>query len=205
MLIGRMSLGATLLTSLIALGIQLSRDSQEGPLPAPAAAAATGRMPVQVMLLGVFHFNNPGADQLNTEVPDYLQPERQDQIFELNDRLAGFDPQKIFIEQRPNEQGRLEKLYTRFRAGQLDLERMAGGVNEIYQIGFKLARELEHERLYCVDADGLWLGALVNKVARAQELSAYLDFEARAVAYMAAENKNLSERSVTASLIHFNT
>ncbi|MEO1047732.1 MAG: hypothetical protein AAFW59_05330, partial [Pseudomonadota bacterium] len=51
--------------------------------------------PVQVMVLGLYHFDNPGADMVNSKVDDMLTPNRQREIEALVESLASWKPTKI--------------------------------------------------------------------------------------------------------------
>lgn len=102
--------------------------------------------PVQVMILGVFHFANPNADYAKFEGIDVLTPERQSQIAAVINQLAGFRPTKIALERVPGEADSINADYRRYQAGGFTLTR-----NEIHQLGFRLAAQLHHTRLYPVD------------------------------------------------------
>ena len=43
--------------------------------------------PVQIMVLGTYHFGNPGLDLVNTEADDVLLPKRQAELEKLADRF----------------------------------------------------------------------------------------------------------------------
>ena len=105
---------------------------------------------IQVMILGVYHFSNPGKDKYNLSVDDYFNNKRQDEINEVNELLADFDPNKIFIEQMPERQDTIDSLYQSYVNNELKLKHLKNGRNEIYQIGFKLAKKLDLKKLYCV-------------------------------------------------------
>jgi hypothetical protein len=126
--------------------------------PAPAiaqstasgdASAASADAPIEVMVLGTYHFANPGQDLNNVEAGDMLAPERQAQIRALVDSLARFAPTRVAVERTPDYAGRLDSLYRAYRDGSFDLSR-----NEIYQIGFRLADRFDHDGVHPVDHEG---------------------------------------------------
>lgn len=117
----------------------------------------------KVMLLGVYHFDNPGQDNFNSEVGDYFSETRQKEISEVVEKMKIFKPTKIFVEANPNKQFKYDSLYRAFQTGNLKLEDLPGGRNEIYQLGFKLAKQLNHTKVYAVDAEGYWLMEEVQK------------------------------------------
>ncbi len=100
----------------------------------------------QVMLLGTFHFDAPGLDALNTKV-DMTTPQRQREIEEVVRLLERFRPTKVAVEAPLDAEGRLQERFQAYRNGSFALP-----PNEIYQLGFRLAARLGHERLYPIDA-----------------------------------------------------
>jgi hypothetical protein len=120
------------------------------PAPAqspPAGPADSGRTPpIQVMVLGVFHFANPNADYAQFQGTDVLTPARQREIEAVVTQLARFRPTKIALERVPEEADSINADYRRYLAGTFSLSR-----NEIHQLGFRLAAQLHHTRLFPVD------------------------------------------------------
>ncbi|MBA2744958.1 MAG: hypothetical protein H0U44_01915 [Flavisolibacter sp.] len=100
----------------------------------------------KVLLLGTFHFDNPGLDVAKFENADVLSARRQQEIVEVVKQLKGFNPTKIFIEATPDRQGNYDSLLAAYKRGALQL-----GANEIYQLGFRLSKELNLALLLCVD------------------------------------------------------
>lgn len=54
--------------------------------------------PVKVMVLGVYHFDNPGLDVNNIETDNVLSDKRQAELAVLGDALASFEPTVVAIE-----------------------------------------------------------------------------------------------------------
>lgn len=100
----------------------------------------------QIMLLGTTHFANHGADVLNNQVPDVLEPQRQKEIAAVADALAKFRPTKVAVEYQLDMQGKLDERYSAYRAGAYTLTR-----NETDQLGLRIAGQLGHQRVYAVD------------------------------------------------------
>ncbi len=97
-------------------------------------------------MLGVFHFATPNADYAKFQGTDVLTPARQREIETVLTRLARFAPTKIALERVPEETDSINADYHRYLAGTFPLSR-----NEIHQLGFRLAKQLHHTRLYPVD------------------------------------------------------
>jgi hypothetical protein len=117
------------------------------PLPTgfPRACAANE---VQVMLLGTYHFANPGRDVIKQDFDDVLLPQRQTELADLGRRLAEWRPDRIAVEFPWSAADSLRARYARYRAGTLAPTR-----NEVVQIGFRLAERLEQPVVYPIDDD----------------------------------------------------
>lgn len=113
-----------------------------------------------ILFLGTYHFNNPGADIVNPEVDDVLSARRQKEILEINNLLKKFAPTMIGIEQVP-ESTVIGERYDQFVQGKYEL-----GRNEIYQIAFRLGKDLGHPRLYQIDSNGTYPYGAVQDFAR---------------------------------------
>ncbi len=101
-----------------------------------------------LMILGTFHFNNPGLDSYKPKHDiNILSKEKQKELQELLAVIKAYAPTKIAIERRRTSQKRLDSLYAEYLEGRFELR-----TNEIYQIGFRLAKMLGHKRIYAVDA-----------------------------------------------------
>lgn len=100
------------------------------------------------MVLGTYHMANPGRDVYNMQVDDVRAPKRQQELAELTDVLAKFQPTKIAIEADPESQ-RIPAAYKDYLAGKHELTQ-----NEIEQIGFRLGGQLGHSQMFPIDVDG---------------------------------------------------
>jgi hypothetical protein len=102
-----------------------------------------------IMILGSYHMANPGRDVADLQAEDVLQPKRQLEIEELVGLLKRFNPTKIAVEVEPVRGSKLQSDYQRYLSGNYQLQR-----DETEQVGFRLAKELKHQKLYAVD----WFG-----------------------------------------------
>lgn len=130
----RTVLAALSLCALLPLSGSSRQASSEEAVPATRP---------QVLVLGVWHMASARG-----EAVDVLSPERQAEIPELMAVLTKFQPTKVALEAafyRDEISGR----YTDYLDGEHELSR-----NERQQLGFRLARELGHQTVYAIDADG---------------------------------------------------
>ncbi len=107
---------------------------------APVAAPST----VQVMVVGAYHFDNPGRDLNNLKVDDVLAPRRQAELERLADVLAEFRPTKVMVETEAEDL--VDPGYRGFAPARLATDR-----NEIAQIGYRIAHRLDHAVVYAID------------------------------------------------------
>lgn len=108
----------------------------------------SGAQKPTILVLAAYHMDNPGRDVMNVQSDDVLTEKRQREIREFVDLLKRFKPTKIAVE-TPFGSIRLDEQYSRYLRGEYRLTR-----NEIDQIGYRLAKNLNHQKIYGVDAEG---------------------------------------------------
>lgn len=113
-----------------------------------AAAAMSVAQKPHIMILGTYHMGNPGLDLANVKADDVLAPKRQAEIADVIQVLKKFRPTKIVVEAPLNDE-KIQLRYQEYRACKVELRR-----NEIDQIGFRLAKEMGHAKVYPVDVSG---------------------------------------------------
>ena len=119
-------------------------------LVATALPAARAGDAIEVMVLGTYHFANPGLDLHNAEIDDVLSPRRQSEVAAAVDALAAFRPTLVAVEADADAlPGRALTAYRDYAAGTAKPSR-----NEIHQIGFPLARRAGLDRVVGIDAKG---------------------------------------------------
>ncbi len=102
--------------------------------PVLAAGAAAPKQ-VEVMVLGTYHFGNPGLDINNVKADSVLTPKRQAELARLAAALATFRPTHVMIERESEAPDFVVAEYTDFNDAML-----ASRANEIIQIGYRTAR-----------------------------------------------------------------
>lgn len=99
----------------------------------------------QVMVLGVYHMDNPNQDYVKTNVDDHLSEKRQEQIAEVLGLLAKFKPTRVVLEAVEGVSP-VPHNYEAYLKGEYTLK-----ADEREQLGFRLAKQLGHKRVYAVD------------------------------------------------------
>ncbi|QTD37891.1 hypothetical protein JL193_00860 [Polaribacter batillariae] len=105
---------------------------------------------LEVLLIGTSHWNNyksKGADIAQTDEIDILSDKYQKELNEIIDKIIAFKPDKIFVERTVFYQPKLDSLYNLYKYKNWGRKYR----NEIYQLGFKTATILDHDRVYGVD------------------------------------------------------
>jgi len=99
-----------------------------------------------ITLLGSDHLDNPGINVVNTQYDDVLLPDRQREMDNLVEKLKAYSPTKIALTIDDRFSDEVQENYTMYLKGAYQLT-----PSEYDQIGFRLAKALEHAKLYCVD------------------------------------------------------
>ncbi len=118
-------------------------------LASPEEAAIAPPTPsdgVQVMILGTYHFDNPGLDLVNIAAEDVLTEKRQAELKRVAERLSAFQPTAIAVEKVARSDTPLDPGFASFTDADLTSDR-----NEIVQIGYRLADQQGISRVYAVD------------------------------------------------------
>ncbi|MDQ3257999.1 MAG: DUF5694 domain-containing protein [Acidobacteriota bacterium] len=125
-----------------------------------------------LVILGTYHMGTPGNNVVNPKVTDVTVPERQKQIVELVEKLKKFKPTKIVVECDLEDDAKTQGIYNKYLSGNYQLSR-----DETNQIGFRLAKESRHKKVYCVDWSDFWDDPSINYIkfaAKDAELDSFL-------------------------------
>lgn len=103
---------------------------------------------IKVYLLGTFHFAQTD-DSYNV-----LDEKHQRSIERLSKTIATLGPDKVFVERQPEYefQNKYDSLYKAY----LKLTRPLKTRNELFQVGFRVAKMLGHPKVYQCDNPGLY-------------------------------------------------
>src|SRR6059058_897319 len=110
----------------------------QSPTPAPTR--------IQVMVLGTYHFDNPGQDLHNMKVDSVLTPAKQAELADVASRLAKFNPMKIAVEALSDRPDFVSNKFDGFTPDKLSKD-----PDERTQIAFRLAHQLGQKSVYGID------------------------------------------------------
>lgn len=115
------------------------------------AGSAQGQK-TDIMLLGSDHLNQLyKSDKPRTDV---LLPEPQRAIGTFINLVLPYKPDLIMVEVLPEKQTQIDSLYALYLSDKLKLDQLEDGRSEVYQIAFKLGKQLGLTKIYCVNAPG---------------------------------------------------
>lgn len=123
-----------------------------------------------VMILGTYHMANPGRDLNNVKADDVLAEKRQKEIADFVALVKKFKPTKIAIEAEP-QNAKVGERYAAYLKGEYVLKG-----DEIDQIAFRLAKELNHPKLFQTDWKGNFDFGKVLASAKANDQTTATDY-----------------------------
>ncbi|TCD02111.1 hypothetical protein EZ449_18795 [Pedobacter frigidisoli] len=101
-----------------------------------------------------------GSDHLSqiykTDNPrtDVLLPKRQKEIKEFINLVAPYNPDLVMVEVLPEHQKEIDSLYSLFLQNKLNFGNLSDGRSEVYQLAFRISKQLNLPKVYCVNALG---------------------------------------------------
>lgn len=104
-----------------------------------------------ILVLGTAHLSNPddNGDLVKINTGDIFSEKRQIEIKGVVDSLRKFEPTKVALEILSEDSDHINETYKNFLLGKYELTR-----NECHQIGFRLAKEMNHKEVFSVDWNG---------------------------------------------------
>lgn len=148
------------------------------------------------MLLGSYHMGTQGNNVIKAKTTDITTPERQKEITQLIEKLKKFKPTKIVVEIDFTDDAKTQEGYNQHRAGNYKLT-----TNETNQIGFRLAKELGHQKVYCVDWGEVTAEDSANYKKITVENAQWSNFLNQAIANWKKEIDTESEKLLNLSII----
>jgi len=110
--------------------------NSEVPLKTNDLREISSEIKAKIMLIGVFHFGNPGQDLVKTNQINVMTPENQQYLELLSDRISQFAPTVVMLEFDPANGEIIQQQYDQYLKDSFNLPS-----NEIYQIGFRVAKK----------------------------------------------------------------
>lgn len=159
---------------------------------------------LQVLLIGSSHWNNyqsKGLDVAQTNEIDILSDEYQKDLDQIVEAIKEFGPDKIFVERTINYQSKLDSLYNLYQTTDWGKEKR----NEIYQLGFKVAKTLGHKQVYGIDHRGTSFpyDSLMQAMEKAKQTKLIASFVDDLKQYEENYNKLVAEKKPLKNILYF--
>ncbi|UUC45172.1 DUF5694 domain-containing protein [Flavobacterium cerinum] len=116
---------------------------------------------INVLLIGTYHFNNPGHDAVKMKERNILTPESQKELEQLTDLIKKkFNPDKVFVENVYAKREGLNDMYQKYLKNEKmynpdtlknDFRKRFYSENEMFQLGFRLAKKAKNKAIYSID------------------------------------------------------
>lgn len=103
---------------------------------------------IKIILLGTFHYGAT-SDSKKTNFDNLFTIKRQQELQDLRNKIALYNPDKVFVENEPERQTFWDSIYTNYKKN-IEPDSITGR-NEIFQVSIKLAKELHLSGVNCVD------------------------------------------------------
>ena len=179
-----------------------------------ASFAQTKR--TEVLLIGTFHFNNPGADAMKVKTFDVMTPKVQMELETITEKLKLYQPDKLFVEWPWNEQSALDTLYAQYLGGKYEeyvitkytnpAQRDFYLKNEIFQLAFRAGKKLKLAKIHAIDYNktDFPYDSVMKAMNSAHQEKLVKDTESMMATYQATINKKLETYTLTQLLLDLN-
>ena len=170
----------------------------------------------QILLIGTFHFNNPGADAVKLDDFDVTTVAAQQELEKIASQIKKFNPNQIFVEWEYNDQQKLDSLYQLYQHNQYSnyvnqKYKNTGAYdlyakNEIFQLAFRAAKKSGIKQVKGIDYPlPMPFDTVMNAIKEAKqdnimsEISSYISTLER------ESNLNRKTMGLTSLLLDLNT
>jgi hypothetical protein len=167
----------------------------------------------EILLIGTFHFNNPGADIAQVNTFDVMNKKIQNELEVIANKISAYKPDKIFVEWEYNKQGKLDSLYNLYVNNnyfKFIEERYPNNKfyrqNETFQLAFRAANKCKQLKVYGIDyrQTSFPFDSLINAIDKANQSSLRKEIDATLKAYEEKENQDRSKLSLIQLLLNLN-
>lgn len=169
-----------------------------------------------LLLLGTFHFHNPGADLAKTKTVEIMAPKPQAELVAIAQKISVFKPAKLFVEWPANEQAELDELYSAYlKEGYEQYIRTKYPKpakqdfylkNEIVQLAFRAGKQAKLTRVYGIDCRASFPFDSVMKAMKAAKQDVLVQQTMDVIKKQEVDqNKKIATYSLTELLLDTNT
>ena len=173
--------------------------------------------PTEMLLLGTFHFYNPGADLVKVKTFDVMTPKVQAELETITDKISQFHPDKIFVEWPWNDQTGLDEEYAQYLSGKYETylqskyakpsSRNSHLHSETVQLAFRAGKKAKLTKIHAFDYPNISLpfDTVMKSMAAAHQEALLASVNAIMKADEAAQNKKRETYTLAQLLLDTNT
>lgn len=172
--------------------------------------------PSDILLLGTFHFDNPGADLAKVKTFDVMTPKVQAELENITQKISAFHPDKIFVEWKWDKQKSLDALYAAYLGENYEqyvnttfpepASRNFYIKSEMVQLAFRAGKKAKLTKIYALDYSTPFPYDSVTKAMKAANQLSLIQRTQDAIKEMeTSQNKKIATYSLTQLLLDCNT
>lgn len=156
----------------------------------------------QILVIGTFHFTNPGLDVAKVKTFNVMSDKSQQDLESITNSIKKFGPAKIFVEWNYEQQDKFNNYYQK-NADSLLLH----SADEIVQIGLRTAKKLQLNKLIGIDykRTSFPYDSLLTQMKAAGQTALIEEGNAMMKGYEIAQNKKFASLSLKQLLLDLNT
>ena len=169
--------------------------------------------PKEILIIGTFHFENPGADLAKTDKFDVMTPAVQQELETITNKIGKFGADKFFVEWPYTRQSKLDSLFEMYKNNELfnylkqtNPKDTAERESETYQLAFRAAKKSNTPKVYGIDVQmGIPFDSMMVAIDEAGQTPLKNEIFARIKALEVTENARRKKFTLTQLLLMNNT
>lgn len=170
-------------------------------LSLPFKLCAQTKEKVKIVLLGTVHLTPSAVDVYKNKAIDLHTEKKQNEIREIVNKIAAFNPDQICLEYPMENQSKMDSIYSAFKSGNYTLKD-----NERDLLGIQTAKILGLKTLTCINYYGKFNVTPVTEFASAHgQNNVMKEFDEMARDFVKEIDYRLSEVSLKDFLIYVNS
>lgn len=156
----------------------------------------------QILLIGTFHFENPGLDVAKVSTFNVMTDKSQKELVNIANKIVKFGPDKIFVERNYMKQDKLDKFYAKNTDSLL-----SKNADEIVQIALRSAKKMGHKKLFAIDYNqtSFPYDSLLKGMKGANQIDLLKSNELQMTNYEKSQNEKISKYNLTDLLLDLNS
>lgn len=168
----------------------------------------------EILLIGTFHFNNPGADIAQVKNFDVLSDQSQKDLELMSNQIKKYNPDKIFVEWEYDKQAKLDSLYNLFTKNEyFDYiqnkypKNNFYKQNEIFQLAFRAASKSNLKKVYAIDYRKAFFpfDSLMNSIEKAKQFDLKKSIENKIKEFETISNLARQKLTLAENILQVNT